>query len=259
MTERESLSQEETTGGFMNSTLASLIILFISGLLSTVIGQTVFSASPGAGIASASFGIERGKMIPYVGLDVVWLSFDINTSDSNFDMYDTGNGTRRYESSDKTQMDFGANLIIPHFGLKFVLNDNEDVRTYMNSKFFFSLPFVKMSGSDTHSTYYWEDYNPGDSPDDSNVYTDEYEMNEDVAKDVLSFIGLSLGYGAEYKFSSHFGVASEFGVQMLFNSFNDSDSNSTEWSDDSYGDEWSTKVNGALKLTYVKLSFIYKI
>lgn len=243
----------------MSAKLNALSLLLLSAVLYTAQGQTVFSASPGTGIASASFGVEREKIIPYAGLDVVWLSFDINYSDSDFDMYESGNGMRRYESSDETEMNFGANLIIPHFGLKYVLSDAEDIRTFFNSKFFFSMPFVKMSGSETHHSYYWEDYHPGDSPNESNIYIDEYDLNEAVAKDILSFFGLSLGCGAEYKFSNHFSIGSEFGVQMLFNSFDDSDSNTSEWSGDSYGDEWSTELNGALRLTYVRLSLNYKL
>jgi len=220
----------------------------------------IFSASPGGGIASASFGIDRGKFIPYAGIDVIWISFDMKTSESDFSMYETGNGqTRRYESSDNNSMDFSANLLIPHAGIKYVLSDKNDIKTYLNGRAFLSIPFVKVSGSETSRYYYWEDYVNGSNPDDSNIYIDEYDVDDKIAKEILSFTGLSLGYGAEYKFSSNFSIGSEFGLQMLINSIEESESNVDSWYDESYGDEWSARLNGILRLTYAKLYLTYKI
>lgn len=243
----------------MKSRVLSIACLLFVSIATVAHGSVLFDASPGSGVASASFGVEKGNLIPYVGLDIVWLSFNISTSDSDFDMYQSGGSIRRYESIDKTELDFGANLVIPHFGMKLYLSRNNDVKTFLNGKMFFSIPFVKTTGSETHTSYYWEDYNPGDIPDDSNVYVDEYEMNDDIAKDVLSFAGLSIGYGVEYSFSDHFGIGSEFGLQMIYNSFEASDSNESSWSGGSYGDKWSTELQGALRVTYVKLHFVYRL
>lgn len=244
----------------MTSRLITLTLLLFSIHLTSANAQVIFSTSPGGGIASASYGIDRGKFVPYAGVDVIWISFEMNSRETDFDMFETGGGEiRRYEYSDENSMDFSANLLIPHAGIKYILSDRNDIKTYVNCRAFLSIPFVKASGSETSTHYYWEDYSSGSNPDDSDIYVDEYDLDDKIAKEVLSFTGLNFGYGAEYKFSSAFSIGSEFGLQMLLNSIEDSDSEVDSWDDESYGEEWSAKLNGILRLTYAKLCLTYRI
>jgi hypothetical protein len=243
----------------MKSFQQILIYVLLLGFFSQVQGEAIFSASPGAGIASASFGVKGEKYTPYIGLDVIWLSFDINIRDSDFYMYTYDDRVVRYESTDETNLELGANLVIPHFGLKMSLKDHGDITTYFNGKVFIGIPFVKMTGNERHTSQYWSDYDFGDPPDDADMSSDEIEMDDKIAKEVLSFVGISLGYGVEYRFSDKFSVGSEFGIQMLFNSFDDSVSDVSGGSTSSYGDDWAVELNGVLRLTYVKLNLIYTI
>jgi hypothetical protein len=90
--------------------------------------------------------------------------------------------------------DMSASLFIPHLGAKLFLRDYrvpQTVTPYLIGDYFFSLPSVSVDGYSS--------------------------AEEDYTKDLLSFWGLGIGFGAEYFFTEYFSVGGEYGMRYLHN------------------------------------------
>lgn len=213
----------------------------------------VFQVKPGAQVQSFDFGIEMGKITPYMGLDLLGISADVNYTEKDW-RYD-------YSSDDsylykKTQGDLSGSalLLIPHLGAKYNFASRGGVLfPYVNGGIFIALPFVSAEMSEEKTVY-----NPDGSVD--YVDTDEDELDQDVEnslEDVLAIWGLNFGFGTEYRFSEHFGVSGEIGFRLLFTG---GDFDDTSDIDDgvSAGDEvMESELSSSLKLSYSSIVLNY--
>ena len=229
------------------------VILGVSG--ADADGRT-FSVRPGSTLQSASFSLERGRFAPYIGLDIIGLSVDTEVTETEVSTWSGWDGEYREVSSETDAMEGSALLLIPHIGTRYYFSDQRAVRSYAFGSLFKCLPKVKV---DATSSYTHAEYRDGELVSSGSDSEDEVDGEvEDLAKDILGFWGLNLGFGAEYYMHERFSIAGEYGFRMLLTSadYGESDSGgssgSSEWSE-----EWDAEVSAAFKVTYAAISLNY--
>ena len=198
----------------------------------------VFGVKPGTMINSAHMGYKFGSLVPSIGLDVLWISGEYNSTD----LYQDAT-TKELTTID---MSGRALLMLPHFGAKLYFGGNTDVRPYVYGNLFFSFSSVKFD-----MTRVYEEWDGGD------YSRDEYELDADEAvdlvKDILGFWGFTLAGGAEYFMGEHFSVGGEYGFRLLFDSV-EYDTGSEE---SGVIEKMENDVSASLKSTYTAVSLNY--
>lgn len=214
----------------------------------------VFEVKPGLGIQSANFGYQMGKMIPYIGLNLIAIGADGTFTETDFN---SSMGST-YERVEITDISGSATLLIPHIGLKYHFSDPAAaIRPYCVGGVFKSIPIVSVEGDET--TRYYEDGVLTDVYNDNTQLEDE---EEDAIKDLLGVWGFNVGFGVEYPFSEHFSIGGEFGLRLFFASANYDYEDSEDYDDDGtadWRDEFDSELSASLKLSYaaVVLSFSF--
>ncbi len=231
----------------------------LAGLLSVALlapvqaeSSLVFGVKPGATLNSAYLGMQQGRLLPFLGLDIVGIKVSNTTTDDY--TYHSEYSDYGYRELETDEYEGSALLILPQIGAKYYFKDS-GIRPYLLGSVFFSMPFVSVETSNT--TEYWDF--EGTELVDHGIYKDSGDDGEaeDFAKEVLSFWGLTLGGGVEYFFSEHFSVGGEYGIRMLFNKVEDSDSSSNEWDSSSSTSDWNDEIDLSIKLSYSAISLNY--
>lgn len=222
-----------------------------------------FTFKPGSLINTADVGMEFGSFNAHAGFDLAWMSVGFNDEFTSVSVYEDGMNTQRYVYQDKVEINASAMIFVPHLGVKYSLGRRAagQVSPFIRGVFFKSFASVNIEGKQKNVQYEWDDYQPGDPPDDSDVWEDEYadEDASSIAEDALDFWGLQVAFGAEYYFNERFSLGGEFGIRMLMNGVEDSGSEEEsygspgDWSS-SYRDEWKTELDAAFRLTYAVLN-----
>jgi hypothetical protein len=212
-----------------------------------------FGIKPGMTMQTSYFGFTAGKFLPYASMDLLWMT--VNYTETNQENTNSGSYNNSYSSTywEKHTTKGKAVLFIPHFGSKFYVygsRASEGLRSYLNGDFYFS--FSSVSGKeemDWRNTYDGS-YESGHSSQKLDKQT------KDLVKDILSFWGFNLGFGAEYMFSEHFSVGGEYGFRLFFDKIKwrggDSWSYGTPGSSYyySYEDKWEDELALTLKMNY---------
>jgi len=209
--------------------------------------QFVFGVKPNEFVQSSYFGINMQNIVPFGGLDLVWVSAEgtYKEEDSWSDSWGSG------KTVEKDEYSGSAVLFIPHFGMKMFFGTN-DVRPYILGDFFFSIPSVSFEGSEERKR--WQD--------GVLVYDEDEDMELDdevldAIEDILGFWGITLGFGAEYFFTDNFSLGGEFGMRYIANSVEVSEKDEDHDPYYDYEEEWKQEISGSLKMSYATFSLNY--
>jgi hypothetical protein len=231
--------------------LAAVLLIPMSSFGSSVI----FEVRPGFGVQSFAVGIEKTKLRPYIGMDLLGISADGSYSNINYEQDMSG---QLYLSHKQiTEVSGSALLCIPHIGTKYHFADKgAALRPYVNGGVFMAFPFVSADASETN-TYYNEDGSVRSASSDN---TDLSGDEEDAIKDLLGIWGFTLGFGAEYLFSEHFGLAGEGGFRFIFLGGDYDKVDSSDWNNDGQEDsreEWEQELSATFKMTYAAVVLVF--
>ena len=243
--------------------LSSLAVL----LLSTVLySQVTFTVKPGALINTAEMGFRVGNLNPFAGVDVVWITVSANEKDEYEYISDYGGWYYHHRSLNEFEFSGSAFLLVPNIGAKYYFSTDFSAGSmvpYLKGSLFFSIPSVKGEYSERYYDWYYDEYG---QLEEFYSDVDEWKLDgkdEEMVKDILSFWGINLFGGCEYYFSDKFSIGGEFGVRLLFNSFEASDESYDEWGDPYSGyyesdrDAWKTEVSATFKITQALINLNY--
>lgn len=197
---------------------------------------------PGGSMNGADFGLRIERIQPFVGADLFWLNVKFSSTDNYYDE-DLYWG---YWSTERIHIEGSALLLIPHIGLKWypeIINRISELNTYIKSSYFFSVPSVSISGERILEDRYGREY-------------ERYDLTpseKDAVNDLLSFGGLELCFGSEYKFSFHFSLGAEFGVRLIWNDARYADRTGDRYNGYSRED-WKTELNSIYRFTFTALT-----
>jgi len=228
-----------------------MVMMLLVGIphIASAVGIT-FTAKPGALMNTAEVGIDLGMVEPYFGMDLVWISVSNDLTDS--EVYQSGD--YRWQQSYSYNVEGSALMLIPHLGAKFNFGKRAagEIRPFVRGSMFMSLVSVSVSGSEEESESVWYDYMPGYAPDDSYHWENDLETDEaeDIAKELLSFFGIELAFGAEYFFTEKFSLGGEFGVRAIMNDFEVTDSYQQSGQDYIENDEWKNEMSIHFRMSY---------
>ena len=236
--------------------ISIFLILFFPISLCFSQSHFVFGVKPGTIINSAYFGIQKSKIIPFFGADIIWLSASAEYSDSDESYYNYGTTTNEWKYIETGNYSGHAFLFIPHVGTKFLFG-NKDVKPYFWCDVFFSIPSVNAESDWKRESWSYQDGQLTDH--DIEKGSDGVdEKTKDAIKDALSFWGLSFGSGAEYFFSPNFSIGGEYGLRLIFNpvEYEEKDEDSDTGYDYTYRyiEKWQGEASIALKITYATVS-----
>lgn len=158
----------------MKKVFMILLVLLFAG--ATFGQQYVFSVKSGSKLEEAQFGYVMGNIQPFIGLDYLSLSADVDLGLGD----DFGGETIPLEA--------GASMYIMSVGARMYFG-NAPTKIFVFGGFMKSFASLDLSAAGE------------DAPDE---FTDPF-------KDLLSFTGFKFGLGAEYKIDEHFSVSGEYG------------------------------------------------
>jgi hypothetical protein len=239
----------------MKSLILSLLVttlLLVSACADA--SPLVFGVKPNLSVQSAYLGYEKGRMMPYFGLDLFGIGVDYESEDVDWTQSGYPPGPLYRESVDRTERDGSALLLIPRLGIRYDFQSTV-LKPYLFADLFRCFASVDVSGKDTHQQYApdgsleYEEVDPLDSGDE-----------EAVIKDLLGVWGFNLGFGTEYMVSEQFGVSGEYALRLYHTSAEDSNTDSSDWNEDGQDDwrsDWSEELSGTLHLTYAAVSLNY--
>jgi hypothetical protein len=193
--------------------------------------QFAFGVAPGIRTNTAYFGIKLGKIVPYVGFQIM------NAGVTSKETGSTWNGAaiEEYDS----ELKISGNLYVPSIGVKLFIIEKNKLNAYVNLNV--TKPFIRakvqMDGEDVESFYYGGEAGP---------------IN-DVLKHV-NMLGGELGFGVEYFVDDNFSVGGEYGILYMRGSYKD------EWEEDVWNgsayqsEDFTSKVGIHVMPTYSKIS-----
>ena len=246
----------------------SLVIITVVLLLAAVAySQVTFTVKPGALINTAEIGMRVGKINPFAGIDVVWITVSGSEKDEYESIYNYGGSSYyHHRSLDEFEFSGSAFLLVPNIGAKYYFNTDfseGSMVPYFKGSLFFSIPSVKGESTEKSYDWYYDEYGQlEDYYEDIGKWKLEGKEKE-MVEDILSFWGINLFGGCEYYFSDNFSIGGEFGVRLLFNSFKTSDEDYNEWGDPYSGyygsdrDSWESEVSATFKITQALINLNY--
>lgn len=163
-------------------------IALLMAVTSLSAGTPDMSFKKGFPISHVQFLLPaRGSIVPTVSLGYFGLSnkYESQENDTNYD----------YSSTSKTSV----HLFMPKVGLRKFGQPSGDLRTYSLAEVFYLLPMIARER-------------------DGEEISDEQKKE---FRDALDVLGLTVGYGVEYKFSDQFSVGSEVAFNMIYHSTHD--------------------------------------
>lgn len=199
--------------------------LIVIAVLALAIGfkgysQFAFSVSPGIATNAANFGFKAGKVVPYVGFQLINGGLKLESTDHYYDGVDW--------VDDNSEMTVSANILMPSVGVKLFAIETGDLKAYFNLTA--SKPMIrgKMSSNGT----------------------EDEEFAETLEK--VKMIGAELGFGVEYYFSSNFSIGGEYAIRYIGGNFSDKQ----EYGNDEY-EEMKTSLRLAPTIAKLSLNFYF--
>ena len=241
----------------------SLVIIAVVLLLAAVAySQVTFTVKPGALINTAEMGMRVGKINPFAGVDIVWITVSGSERDEYEYVDNYGSWYYHHRSLDEYEFSGSAFLLVPNIGAKYYFNTDfseGSMVPYLKGSLFFSIPSVKGESESKSSDWYYDEYG---QIEDFYYDIDKWELegkDKEMVEDILSFWGLNLFGGCEYYLSDNFSIGGEFGIRLLFNSFEVSNESSSGSPSGSYydSDSWETEVSATFKITQALVNLNY--
>lgn len=208
--------------------------------------KIAFGVKPGLKMNSAWIGIQQEKVLPYIGVDFLWLSAD-GTYEKTEENYESLETYQREQIS----INYSGKglLVIPHVGFKYFFS-KKVLKPYFFTGLFFGLPMVELQADGTQKNWRYENNQLVESST-KNAVRSMAEIEKSV-QEALGFWGISFGGGAEYYFSENFSVGGEYGFRLVF------DSATHDYQSDNidpdlltgYRKHWQIEAAGSLKLSY---------
>jgi hypothetical protein len=172
-----------------------LLIALFSLLISPVFGQFTFSVSPGISLNGATFGYKVGKIVPYVGIQMINAklgvennSFDYNTPGT---LIETVNNT-----------DIKANIFVPTIGAKYFFIQSNKLKAFAGLSLSKPIIHAKVTNEEN-----------GVVQTNTGIDQTVSDIND------IKIFGGELGFGVEYFFDDNFSVGGEFGLRYLTGKF----------------------------------------
>lgn len=199
--------------------------LIVIAVLAMAIGfkgysQFTFSVSPGIATNAANFGFKAGKVVPYVGFQLINGGFKLESTDHYYDGMDW--------VDDESEMTVNANILMPSIGVKLFAVETGDLKAYFNLTA--SKPMIR-----------------GKMVSDG---TEVDEFAETLEK--VKMIGAELGFGVEYYLSSNFSIGGEYAIRYIGGNFSDK----MEYGSDEY-EEIKTSLRLAPTIAKLTLNFYF--
>jgi hypothetical protein len=206
-----------------------------------------FSVKTGTSIQGANFGYNLNeKFSIYTGFDVIGISIDLEGEDSDFDNWNNN----YWLSEEKWNYSASVLLFMPRLGCKYKLSQNKLV------PYFYTDLFKSFASADVTGKYEeWEWYD-GDL-EYYNLDKIDSKKEEKALSEFLGFWGTNFGFGVEYPISKNFGVSGEFGFRMLFSSTDYTDSSSSNYGNEQWGEDWNSELAATFKITTTSISVNY--
>lgn len=168
-----------------------LLLFVVAFFASPVFGQFYFNVSPGLNLNTASFGYKAGNFVPYAGLQMMNLKFNLNENDFDYDTPGT-----LYEIEREVTMKGG--IYMPTLGAKYFVIQNNKLKAFVGLAL--TKPILKAKLELTED---------GQTIDEE--FTDEFKKTVDNIK----IFGGEVGFGVEYFFDQNFSVGGEFGLRYM--------------------------------------------
>lgn len=193
----------------MKKGLTITIFMLVLALPMLSFGQSIgMGFKMGPMMQTMQFMLPMGSVQPFIGIDFIGIKGNMETPATT--------------ATTASETDISASLFIPHAGLKFFLGSG-DAKPYLFGNFFKSFASIKAEVDGTSMLG---------------------EETEELAKDLLSFWGIKVGFGGEYTISDHFSVGGEWGFHML-------NMNATMEQDIGLEQALETEIKAGLKNSYV--------
>ena len=229
----------------MRSLLIACIVVVLACPAVSFGESWVFTVRPNVGMQGASFGMVQGQIVLYGGLDILAIGVDVESSDTDWERdYYTGDLYRYHEG--EYDVSGSAKLIIPRLGGKYAFSTGT-MRPYVFGDLFKSFAFVDVEGKEI-DRYYDRDGNL------TNIHEDDIALDKDdeeLIESLLGVWGLNIGFGAEYRFSEHFGVGGEYALRWFqFSADQDGEDSSTSGGQTYWRENWKQELSGSLKMSY---------
>jgi hypothetical protein len=199
---------------------AGRIILLIGLAPAILFGQAakeknrVFTVKLGPDHQSSQFGMNRGRLQPYVGLDYFSASF---TADIGLLMWAENPSTMELMRASKIGLgvEGSVSFWMPHAGAKYYLSDGES-RPYV-----FGGVYKNFSSVDATLDLAMQGYDETGAKDGDPLTSSGDLLSKEQKKFIESLLnhwGIQAGFGVEWRVNKHFGIGGEYGVKMHFNS-----------------------------------------
>jgi opacity protein-like surface antigen len=195
-------------------------VIAIALLVPALASAMVFSVSPGQLLQGGQLGLSYGKFQPYIGLDIMGASGKVKLSDTESDAFE--------------ELSAGVTLYIPGIGARYYFGGSE-VKPYVYAGFLKSVASVSVKVKT----------NAGEDAIADDV--------KDQLTSLLGFWGANAGFGAEYAFSEHFAVGSEYGFRYLH-----THAEGDGGADALMGEGTADEITASLKSSTVRVVLNYK-
>jgi len=176
-----------------------IIILILCLPLITNAEGTYFSVKINPNIQQARIGMNMGNIHPFVGLDYLSVGAKVNIETTI--EYGYGYGYN-YEFDVNAEVEAKASLIMPTIGAKYYLSQ-ATVKPYLVGSYIKSFPSIDMDMTMTMDD---------ESETESLLGDDE----KDFIKELMSFWGFNVGFGAEWAINEHFSLGGEYGIRFIY-------------------------------------------
>jgi hypothetical protein len=215
----------------------------------------VFGVKPGMVINSAYLGINQGNFVPFIGVDMLWISahVDYETMDESHQYF----GSTFYRDFELKTITYNGNafVLIPQLGAKLFLTSNV-ARPYIFASGFVSFPLVNLDADGTME--HWQYENDSLLVHQIKPFSERIDEVRETIKQVLSFWGFTIGGGAEYFFNPHFSLGGEYGVRVMIDKAKYEQRNltpeSTFYPSEKFKNKWQTEVSASIRMSYAVIS-----
>ncbi|MFB0516732.1 MAG: hypothetical protein ACETWG_09035 [Candidatus Neomarinimicrobiota bacterium] len=236
----------------MRKALSTLIASLLLGPLLYAQSGVFASFKSGSPSTGTSIGMKFGPLAALGGLDILTISASFDEESTAYERDWQTDRLYKYREYSES-FEGSAQLIMPHIGARLYLK-NLPSSLYLLAEAQMTIPSIK-GKSKGERTY----YSPDGSISDFDGWEEELSKeDQERINDVLDFVSVALGFGAEYHFSDHFSIGGEYGMRIFTTSFKDEgeDEDSYDGTVD-WREEWVTEAEVGLGTTYTSFTLNY--
>lgn len=202
------------------------ILALLVSIAKDGIAQFTFTVNPGINFNGATFGLKKGRWLPYGGITYFGGTSTVTYIDPIFNY-----STSQVEDV-QDEYKFRGNIIIPTIGTRVYVKDGGDLKAYVNANV--TKPIITAKYIDNG--------------------VEDQDVNDFVTR--ISLWAGEVGFGAEYYFASSFSISGEFGLRWVVASYDDSWDTQVYNPDTGMSETHTRSINSSafLSPTYTKMS-----